>query len=66
METIFTILVLLGLFFVLGLAYKKRRAIGRWLEDPEIEISADSEYQRMLYEFRMAVLKRKLELLKKE
>jgi len=63
LEGLVSLLVFLLLTFGFFFAYKKRYAISRWLEDPDIASNQDPKTQRMNLEHKIAVAQRKLEIM---
>jgi hypothetical protein len=62
-DGIVSLLIMGILIFGFALAYKKRVAIAKWLEDSDMASSYDPKTQRMNLEHKVAVAQRKLEIM---
>lgn len=63
MDTFLGVLFMLSLVFGTGVAYKKRCAIGRWLNDPQMAVSGSLQHKRKVLRRRIEDAEEELEML---
>lgn len=63
MDGLVAFVILAAFVFGLAIAYKKRFAISKWLEDPDIALSSDPITQRRRLTRRIEDYQRRVELL---